>query len=318
MSNRGWIFALFTALGLLHFVYRALENVVSGEPSRWVRVMVEEMSGAYGAMVMVPWVLWVLRRGRWWWHLPGVVVYSLVKTSLMWGAREFAFGGSYDYGLMPLRYVMEFPVDVIGYAITAGAAVFLERQSELARIRMENLNLQLQPHFLFNAMNAVSATVYEDPRRADVMLSRLAEYLRRTLQRGDAAEAPVEQELEMLEVYLDVMRARFGERLAVTVVVDPGARGAMVPQGLLQPVVENAIRHGGAGRVEIRVAREGGQLRLRVTDEGRGEGGQGLGIGLKNTQERLRHLYGAAGEVSLVRRGEGTEVSVGIPCRVGG
>ncbi|OYW07370.1 MAG: hypothetical protein B7X34_11170, partial [Acidobacteriia bacterium 12-62-4] len=75
MSNRAWIGALFTALGLLHFVYRALENVVSGEPSRWVRVMVEEMSGAYGAMVMVPWVLWVLGRGRWWWHLPGVVVY---------------------------------------------------------------------------------------------------------------------------------------------------------------------------------------------------------------------------------------------------
>ena len=318
MSNRAWIFALFTALGLLHFVYRALENVVSGQASRWVRVLVDEMTGAYGAMVMIPLVLWVLRRELWWLHVPGVIVYSLVKTSLMWGARELFWWGGYDYGLMPLRYLMEFPVDVIGYSITAGAAVFLQRQGELARMKMENLNLQLQPHFLFNAMNAVSATVYEDPRRADLMLSRLAEYLRRTLQRGDAAEAPLEQELEMLEVYLDVMRARFEGGLAVSVVVDPAANGAMVPQGLLQPVVENAIRHGGAGKVEIRIAREGGQLRLRVTDEGRGEGGQGLGIGLKNTQERLRHLYGGAGQVSLVRRGEGTEVSVGIPCRLGG
>jgi two-component system, LytTR family, sensor kinase len=318
MSNRHWIFALFTAVGLLHFVYRTLEYVVNGHPSHWQRVLVEEMSGAYGAMVLVPWVLWVLGRERWWWHLPGMVVYSVVKTSLMWGARELAFWGNYDYGLMPLRYLMEFPVDVIGYAITAGAAVFLQRQSEMTRIKMENLNLQLQPHFLFNAMNAVSATVYEDPRRADLMLSRLAEYLRRTLQRGDTAEAPLEQELEMLEVYLHVMRARFEEGLAVSVVVDPAAQGAMVPQGLLQPVVENAIRHGGAGRVEIRVEREGGRLRLRVTDEGRGTGGQGLGIGLKNTQERLRHLYGAQGEVSLTRRDEGTEVTVGIPCRVGG
>ncbi len=318
MTNRRWIFALFTAIGLLHFVYRSLEYVVSGQPSHWFRVLVDEMSGAYGAMVLVPWVLWVLRRERWWWHGLGLIAFSVAKTSLMWGTRELVSWGEYDYGLMPLRYLMEFPVDVIGYAIIAGAAIFLHRQGELERTKLENLNLQLQPHFLFNAMNAISATVYDDPRRADLMLSRLAEYLRRTLQRGEAAEAPLEQELEMLEVYLDVMRARFEDGLSVSVVMDPAAKGALVPAGLLQPVVENAIRHGGAGKVEIHIERVGEQLRLRVTDEGRGEGGQGLGIGLKNTQERLRHLYGGLGQVSLEKRGEGTEVSVGIPCRLGG
>ena len=124
--------------------------------------------------------------------------------------------------------------------------------------------------------------------------------------------------LEMLELYVSVMKARFEDRLVVALHVQESARRAMVPQGVLQPVVENAIRHGGAGRVTVWVEREGNELRLRVRDEGRGDAAQGLGIGLKNTQERLRHLYGRKGWVTLEKDETGTEVRLGIPCRLSG
>jgi len=317
MVSKPAIFALFTALGLLHFVYRHLEHVASRDVVDWRVPLANEMTGAYGAMALLPWVVWVLGRQRWWWHVPGVLVYSAVKTSLLWASRELIWWGTYDYGVMPVRYLMELPGDVIGYSMTAGVVLYLRRLAELERIKLENLNLQLQPHFLFNAMNAVSAAVYEDPRRADLMLSRLAEYLRRTLQRGDAAEVELEQELEMLDLYVSVMKARFEDRLVVEINVQESARRAMVPQGVLQPVVENAIRHGGAGRVTVSIEREGIELRMRVRDEGKGDAAQGLGIGLKNTQERLRHLYGRKGWVTIEKDESGTEVRVGIPCRPG-
>ena len=94
-------------------------------------------------MALLTWVLWVLRRQRWWWHGPGVMVYSVAETSLLRGSRELIWWGIYDYGVMPVRYLMELPVDVIGYSMTAGVVLYLRRLGELERIKLENLNLQL-------------------------------------------------------------------------------------------------------------------------------------------------------------------------------
>src|SRR5262249_46352382 len=150
-------------------------------------------------------------------------------------------------------------------------------RAELAQAQLERLTLQLQPHFLFNALNAVAGTIYEDARKADMMLSRLAEYLRQTLRTSSAQQVPLAQELELLGLHISVMKARFEDDLRLDVEVEPGLDDAMVPQLILQPIVENAIQHGfdpatSGVHVELSVTRLNGDLIMRVRDHGRGVG----------------------------------------------
>lgn len=335
MLSKWQTFAFFTALGLLHFFYKYLEDAAAGRFPPWNAHFICEMTASYGSFVLLPIVLWVCNRFRpdripllrWLApHMATMLVYSVVKTSLNWISRLALFPmaglGPYNYGVMPIRYLMELPGDVIGYSMICGVYLFLRRDLEsrelekaLAKAKLEKLNLQLQPHFLFNAMNAISATVYEDAAKADLMLSRLAGYLRRTLALSDSQEVTLDQELELLQLYAGVMKARFEDGLLIAIDVDPSTRGMMVPQLLLQPIVENAIRHGGAGRVDVKVSREGSKLRMSIRNEGFVEAPRGLGIGLKNTEERLTALYGAAGAMRIEKLDRGTEVCLELPCR---
>jgi len=144
--------------------------------------------------------------------------------------------------------------------------------------------------------------MYDDVAAADTMLARLADLLRRTLRRPAGAEIRLAEEIEMLEMYLDIMRVRFADRLTVTVRVDDDVRGAAVPALVLQPLVENSIRHGDPGpgecaRIAVRARREDGRLLLEVEDNGPGLAGtaaeaMGKGVGLGNTARRLEQLYG--------------------------
>jgi sensor histidine kinase YesM len=175
-------------------------------------------------------------------------------------------------------------------------------EARLARAQLQTLKLQLQPHFLFNTLNTITALIGVDPRVAERMVSGLSELLRLSLRNAGEQEVPLSRELELLEHYVEIQQIRFRDRLTVTLEVAPDTMQALVPNFILQPLVENAIRHGigpraAPGHVDVRAYRENGSLHLRVTDDGVGARSRrsepaGEGIGLGNTKARLEHLYG--------------------------
>ena len=176
-------------------------------------------------------------------------------------------------------------------------------EARLERAQLQTLKLQLQPHFLFNTLNTITALISVDPRVAERMVSGLSELLRLSLRNAGEQEVPLSRELELLEHYVEIQQIRFRDRLTVTLEVAPDALHALVPNFILQPLVENAIRHGigpraAPGHVDVRAYRENGSLHLRVADNGVGararpSGATHEGIGLGNTKARLEHLYGS-------------------------
>jgi LytS/YehU family sensor histidine kinase len=325
------LFVYSTAIALLEFTYRYLDIITRQHHEPWLVTFIEQGTGCYGSVVMILLAWWAVRRypldsDSWARNLPKhialVLAGSAVHTTLNWGSRLLLFPlaglGHYDYGTMPTRYFMELPVDVISYAIWAGLTTLYYRQirsvqleKTLAQAQLQNLRLQLNPHFLFNTLNTISSVMYEDVRAADRMIARLSDLLRSTLEQGDAQEVTLEREIEFLRLYVETMKARFEERLEVDVEASIEARGAMVPPLVLQPLVENSIKHGADRstskvRVEVRAARENGSLRLEVRDHGPGIVGQKLnGIGLSNTAERLERLYGGTHRMDLHNADDG-------------
>lgn len=171
--------------------------------------------------------------------------------------------------------------------------------AQLAQAQLQALRMQIHPHFLFNTLNSISALLHKDIETADRMIARLGDFLRLTLKRSDAQLVDFEQELEFLKCYLDIELIRFQDRLTVEMDVEPDALTAMVPNLILQPIVENAVRHGVAkkttpGRISIRAHRRGDRLIMQVEDNGPGLNGNsnGTGIGLSNTRARLEQFYG--------------------------
>jgi len=174
-------------------------------------------------------------------------------------------------------------------------------RGQLAETRLEALTAQLQPHFLFNTLQGISALIHQDPTAADAMLANLSDLLREVLKRGALREVELSEELRVLESYLDISRRRFGERLTIRVDVDEAASRALVPFFVLQPLAENALHHGvsshaGPAQVDITARRRDDQLVVTVTDDGPGIASpdSGRGIGLANTRARLDEMYGDA------------------------
>jgi LytS/YehU family sensor histidine kinase len=199
----------------------------------------------------------------------------------------------------------------------------LELTASLAQARLEALKMQIQPHFLFNALNAISALVHKDPEAADEMIGALSDFLRLTLESSGEQELPLRRELEFVERYLAVEKVRFGERLRFSIEAAPDTMAALVPALLLQPLVENAVRHGlepqlRPGTLSIRAQREGDALLLSITDDGAGlpkTHPSREGIGLANTRARLRELYGDRARLEL-RNEKGVSVRIALPYRV--
>ena len=237
-------------------------------------------------------------------------------------------------------------VNMMIYAAIAGAmhalAFYREaREREIAASRLEAsltearlaaLRGQLNPHFLFNTLNAISSMALSG-RQDDVvrMLGYLGELLRVSLDDERPQEVALRSELEFLDRYLDIQRARLGERLTIRQAIDPGVLDALVPGMILQPLVENAITHGiartpGPGTIEIRADRRNRMLRVEITDTGPGPDGsaeaqrargEAPGIGLTNTRARLAQLYGSSHRLTLARDGaSGARVTLEVPCRM--
>ena len=194
-------------------------------------------------------------------------------------------------------------------------------ETQLAEARLTALQGQLRPHFLFNTLNMIAEQVYTDPAGADAMLTRLGVLLRSSFTEADRERVPLRRELELLESYVEIMRARFRGRLTFDLDVEPATLDALVPRFILQPLVENAIKHGvepreEGGRVAVTARRRGDSLDLEVRDNGDGLAGAiREGTGVRNTRERLHHLYGPGRQqfaLSPAADG-GTVASVVIP-----
>ncbi|HEV2643154.1 MAG TPA: histidine kinase [Candidatus Elarobacter sp.] len=206
-------------------------------------------------------------------------------------------------------------------------------QTQLTSARLEALKMQLRPHFLFNTLHAISVLVHENPERATAMVARLGDLLRLSLSRNGEHEVPLARELEFVRLYLEIEQTRFHDRLQVTYDIDPSTLSAGIPDMILQPLVENAIKHGiakraGPGRIVLSARRNDGALELRVRDDGPGYApaarahggngnGNGTGIGLATTRARLEEMYGASQHLDVSGAvGGGCEVAITLPFRV--
>ena len=208
----------------------------------------------------------------------------------------------------------------VGHALVF-AQRYRERDEQLARAELRSLQMQLHPHFLFNTLNTVNALVRTDPDAAERMIARLGVLLRHALDGVGVQEVPLDEELDMLRTYLEIEQVRFEDRLRVEWDVDAATCAARVPHLLLQPLVENAIRHGIApraaeGTIRIAASRRNGSLRLAVRDDGVGmrPGAAPEGVGLANTRTRLRMLYGERQSLAVRDApGGGVHVEIELP-----
>lgn len=323
-----WTAAVILARAALLVVYLVLGDLQDGVRGTLGRRLIDEFSASLTALpllLVIVWgaVRWPLTAGRWRRSLLPLgavfVLYSVAHTVAMETARWLLYplvGLARDYSASALviAAVHEMPNDLFYFALAVAALALWrfwweasERERRegnlrhsLAEAQLMSLRLQLQPHFLFNALNTVSATMYDDPRRADAMIGELGELLRASLRADCCDEVALGEELEIALAYVRLQRARFGDRLTVTFDVPEECRAARVPMFVLQPLIENAVRHGrverlGAGTIRVTARRNDGQLALEVWDDGDGSGGQtGGGLGLRSTAERLRLRYGGA------------------------
>jgi len=346
------LFLVYTLIAVLLTGYRYLDDLTRQHPGTFYMRVLEEGTGVYSVFLLLPFVfrfarVYLFERKGWLklglFHLAAAVLFSAAHTTMMAISRHFLAPlmglGPYDYGIMTYRYPMEFSNDLIGFTVIVGLYSFYQRlriaqaqqlaaaelQTKLVQAQLENLRLQLQPHFLFNTLNTISSVMYEDVRAADAMITQLSDLLRLTLQASRAHEIPLAEELEITRLYLDLMQKRFENKLRVTYSVDPSLHSSLVPQLILQPLLENSLRHGmksGSSAMDLSIAahRENGSLILQVSDTGCGLGGIdpsgvfGRGVGLSNIRDRLAHLYGDGQQFSISNRPSGgAEVTLRVP-----
>ena len=198
-------------------------------------------------------------------------------------------------------------------------------EGQLAKAHLQTLKSQLQPHFLFNTMHSISSLMLSDVQAADRMMTRLGDLLRMSLESAGTQIATLSRELEFVNCYLEIEKVRFAERLTVILEIAPETLDALVPHLILQPLVDNAVKHGtskllAGGEIRITASTQDGELQINIQDNGPGHGKEGKfpasGLGLRITRERLESLYGQDQSVELLSLPGGTVMRVCIPFRV--
>lgn len=341
---------LWIAATLLLFFYRYLEEVADDGHAIWQAPLINESTSTFAGLALAFLVALPLmrrfpltgaHRGR---RIPlyvaGTVVFSVVHTTANWALRSLLYPlaglGSFDYGRMPVRYFMEFPADAVLVTITVvmvhlAWAYRASRDRELraeqleralTESRLQSLQLQMQPHFLFNALNTIASRMYDDAPAADKMLTHLSSLLRASLTTRDTHLVPLGSELEILDHYVAILHERFGANCSIVVDVAEDCRALSVPALLLQPLVENAVRHGnvsrrGNGQIHVRAFRSNGSLHLEVSDDGPGATGDvwGSGVGLQATADRLALLFPGEHRIDAGNHDGGFHVRMTFPTR---
>jgi two-component sensor histidine kinase len=345
--------AFWTAIGLSFAAQVYLSNSRLGRPLSWSYVLNHALFDWYVFAVLAPVVVWLshqfpIDRTNWRVHLPLHLVasgaFALVYIVLRaWVSQVQGWFTNQPTGFadafQPLL-LKTFHFDLLIYwvILTVGHALNYYRKAQerelhaselqrhLVQARLQALQMQLNPHFLFNTLHAISALMHKDVEAADSMIARLSELLRYALESTSAQEVPLRQELDFLERYIEIEQTRFGDRLLVQKSIDPAALEVRVPNLILQPLVENAIRHGiephvRRGEITLWARRQDGALHLEVRDNGaglvNGNGSPEEGVGLSNTRARLAELYGDQYQFEF-RNGEhgGLIVHLSIPCRI--
>jgi two-component system LytT family sensor kinase len=343
-----WAAVFWTGLGL----FFASQLVLSGLP--WSVALLFSMPRWYVWGLLTPGVFWLDRRlgmnrslaARVWMHVPLGVAWTCLAIVIRMVTRPLR--GSARPQSVAQFFIDRFYWDLLIYAVIAGVAIArdyaaqvrqrdreahalalqtadLERR--LVEARFQNLRAQLQPHFLFNALNTISAFTETNPQTARRLMGQLGDLLRASLTHASQPLVSLGEELTFLDDYLAIESARFEERITVSVHADDDLMGAVVPSFLLQPLVENAIRHGVAPRisggcVEVTATRDGTILRLRVRDNGVGlppgwEFSEHAGVGLRNVASRLEHLYHRPDLFRIVSIASGgVEVELDLPLRL--
>ncbi len=352
------IFCGWTLFGVFFACQSYVNNAYFGRPIAWGRTLTVWLTCAYIWALLTPLIIRLSRRfpierGE---YLRGVTahlfasaLFSLLQLGIYIFARQGLLGDP-SKSFSPLQsfqniFIAEFHANLLIYWSVVGlchaydyyrrfreherraAQLGLEAsqlETQLARAQLDALRMQIHPHFLFNTLNTISVLMQEDTIAANRMLLRLSELLRLTLKNTNMHEVSLRQELEFLRSYLEIEQTRFQDRLRVRMEIDPESLDAQVPNLILQPLVENAIRYAVAPRatastVEIRTARRNGHVELQVRDDGFGidetmKSSAASGIGLSNTQARLEKLYGTAHQFQLSpAEGGGLLVTITIP-----
>jgi two-component system, LytTR family, sensor kinase len=341
LRNYPLYFLIWTIIGVFFFSQGLSQKFFSHDPTPWWHYLLSWLVGVYVWALMVPAILWLGRRfpieRRNWLrrvalHLLLGVIVSVVQLAVesavlphlrvfptlmqtFWTTFAFLLVIGFHNGIMTYWTILGVQYGIRyyqSYQERKQEALRLELraselQSQLVQAQLGVLKMQLQPHFLFNTLNAIMVLVRQQKsREAEETLAHLSDLLRCVLEDVEAQEVPLRRELQYLQLYLSIEQVRFQDRLRVEISADPAILDAAVPQMALQPVVENAIRHGigrssSAGRIKISAVRVNNTLELRVQDDGPGFPSAGSfekhfspnqGIGLANTRARLQQLHG--------------------------
>ncbi len=321
-------FAFWSLLGVAFASQFYFSSAQFGNPVSWGRALTYSLADWYVFAVLSIPAIWLARRipierprrarGAALHLLGGVAfsfAYMLLRGSIAtWQSSSTPFSQSFNALLFKtwhFNLLVYWVIVAVSHAFDY-ARKFHERElrtneleKRLAEARLQALQMQLNPHFLFNTLHAISALMHRDVEAADRMLVRLSDLLRRALDTTNTQEVTLREEIEFLARYAEIEQTRFGDRLKIEMKIAPEAMDAMVPNLVMQPLLENSIRHGiepygRPGRIEVIARRAGDVLHLEVRDDGGGLNGNVVeGVGISNTRARLQQLYGARQTLEL-------------------
>lgn len=337
----GLIWGVWTIVALFFSTQVYVMGLTERTPINYGRQFFIQASACYIWALATPLILWLSRRysiqRHNWWRRAGFHFFlsiGLVSTLLALHFLVFMFFLGRGGQLSPLRVFgfLYYNLDrwmlvywfilLMSHAFSyynsyrKGELKASQLRTELVQSQLEALKMQVHPHFLFNTLHSISALLSKDTEAARKMITRLGDFLRLTLENSGSMEVTLQQEIEFLNGYLEIERIRFRDRLTTEIRVDPEVLDVRVPNLILQPLVENAMRHAignsRAGRVEITAALRNGVVRIEVKDNGPGidadrisDSARGRGLGLANTQARLVGLYGDAARFELLNNPTG-------------
>ena len=326
------IWGIWTFIGIVFTLQGYFTSYRSERPMPFMESLYLQMTWAYVYALGTPLVLWAsarlpIERSNWIpsasLHIPISIVFSVVLTALarviIWLVLGYRMGRPLTFQSMTNFVVGNFTEGIGIYLLIAlmsyaysyylryreGQVKTLQLEAQLSHAQLQALKMQLHPHFLFNTLHSISALLSKDVEAARKMITRLGDFLRLTLENSGSQEVTLQQEMEFLSCYLEIERIRFQNRLVTRIDLGEQTLDAKVPNLILQPIVENAIRHGIAprstpGSIDISAKQLGGTLRIQVRDNGPGlpehrtsQNQFKKGLGLANTETRLKRLYGA-------------------------